>query len=414
MNRRVYKRLMRRPKFLSMPNEVLSKMGDTQVTPLMRLLKTNSDNPVLFATAYKIFTDGKSKLGSLFEDIRRAKHHIHIQYYIIEGDEYGEKLSDLLIQKASEGVRVRLIYDHVGCWGTKNSFWKRLRAGGVEVYPFMPVVFPLFTSRVNYRNHRKLVVIDGKVGYFGGMNIAKRYIDGNRLGLWRDTHIRIEGTAVASLQSSFLIDWYVVSRRVINIDVCYHLPSSPIPSATDVPMQIVPGGPIGQWRSLEQAISFLISRAMKYIYITTPYFLPTETLNNAIIAAALAGINVHLLIPKKSDTKIAQIASLSYLEDLLEAGVKVSFYTGGFLHAKMVVVDDKVASVGSTNMDFRSLEHNFELNAMIYSQPMVEELRDCVNNLFETSERVALERWKKRSKLQKFVESCIRLFAPLL
>lgn len=414
MNRRVYKRLMRRPKFLSIPNEVLSKMSDSQITPLMRLLKRNSDNPVLFATQSQIFTDGKSKISSLLEDIKMARNHIHIQYYIIENDEYGNELADQLIEKAKQGVRVRLIYDHVGCWNTKRSFWEKLRKGGVEVYPFMPVVFPLFTSRVNYRNHRKLVIIDGKIGYFGGMNIAKRYIDGNKLGLWHDTHIRIEGSAVASLQTSFLIDWYVVSRRVINIEGCFHGPDTPTPKETDIPMQIIPGGPIGEWRSLEQAITFLMSRATKYVYITTPYFLPTETLSNAITTAALAGIEVRLLIPKKSDTKFAQVASLSYIQDMLSAGVKVFFYTGGFLHAKMVVVDDKVASVGSTNMDFRSLEHNFELNAMIYKPEMVIALKNCIIDLLNDSEKIEIERWQQRSRFQKFMESCIRLFAPLL
>ncbi|MDY6121916.1 MAG: cardiolipin synthase [Porphyromonas sp.] len=414
MSRRVYRRIMRSPKYLSIPEEILRETQDEQLSPMMRLLLNNSDSPVLSAQNIQVYTDGRSKLAQLYKDLEAATKHIHIQYYIIADDEYGLQLQQLLIRKAREGVRVRVIYDHVGCWKTSNRYWCQLRENGVEVYPFMRVILPFLSSRANYRNHRKLVVIDGTIGYVGGMNIAKRYVVGNHLGQWRDTHIRLDGSAVANLQSSFLIDWYVVSRKVINIEGCYPIPSEQERERVGIRMQFAPSGPVGQWRIIEQAITYMISRAAKYIYIETPYLLPTDTIGDVLAIAALSGIDVRVIIPKKSDTMLAQLASFSYIKELTQAGVKVYFYTGGFLHSKLIIVDGRVASIGSTNLDFRSLEHNFELNAMIYDPPTVEQLAQVFENDLEKSETVDPDRWARRGRVERFSESFVRLFSPLL
>ncbi|KGN95004.1 cardiolipin synthase [Porphyromonas crevioricanis] len=414
MSRRVYRRIMRRPQYLSMPEALLSSLQDEQLSPVMRLLVNNSDNPLLAAEHLDIYTEGGTKLEALYQDLETAHDHIHLQYYIISDDEYGIRLQQLLMRKAAEGVRVRVIYDHVGCWATSSKYWKTLREAGVEVYPFMRVAFPIFTGRVNYRNHRKIVVIDGTIGYVGGMNIAKRYVVGNELGMWRDTHIRMEGTAVASLQSSFLIDWYVVSRKVISIEGCYHIPPAPNMLADGIRMQVVAGGPIGRWRTIEQAISYTIARATKYVYIQTPYFLPTDTLNNIVLMAALSGIEVRLMLPKRSDAVLAQYATRSYLSQLMQAGVRVFLYSKGFLHSKLLLVDGRVASVGSANMDFRSLEHNFELNVMIYDETTVERLRKTFEADMESCELLDRQQWAARGRFERFSESFVRLFSPLL
>ncbi|WP_373763748.1 cardiolipin synthase [Porphyromonas loveana] len=413
VSRRIYKRIMHKPHYLSIPEVQLEAMSNIQLNPIMKLINNNADSPVMLSDRPDIFTTGQEMFDRFFRDIEEARHHIHIQFYVIADDRLGNQMADLLIRKAAEGVKVRLIYDHVGSWTTGRQYWRRLRDGGVEVYSFMPVFFPFLSGRVNYRNHRKVAVIDGRIGYLGGMNAADRYYYGNKLGMWRDSHFRMTGSVVAGLQSSFLLDWYVVSRRVINLSGYY--PDQPLPySDESMKIQLVRSGPVGQWRTIEQATIYCIERACEHIYIETPYFLPTEGLNNALITAALAGIEVHLIVPRRSDARLPQIAALSYVEDLLEAGVHIYLYKEGFLHSKMMMIDGQVASIGSTNMDFRSLENNFEFNGIIYDEPTVQRLEAIFFEDLLQSEPLDLKRWRKRSRIKKFSESFIRLFAPLL
>ena len=229
-----------------------------------------------------------------------------------------------------------------------------MKEAGIEVYAFLRVAFPVFTSKVNYRNHRKIIVIDGKVGFMGGMNIADRYDKGTSWGTWRDTHFKFVGKGVHGLQSVFLIDWYVVSKKLLNDRIYY--PAAQIYS--DNIMQIATSGPVGQWRTLLQATIFMIANAKKYIFIQTPYFLPTESLVKALQTAALAKVDVRLMIPERSDSTVLRFASFSYIAEMLRAGVKVYFYQPGILHSKTIIIDDELCSVGSTNFDFRSFEHN--------------------------------------------------------
>lgn len=413
INRRFYRRLMRKPKLLSLPkNLLLKRQSNEEHLRLIELLTRNSDTPPLQLRSVDIYTRGAEMYESLFADLAKAEEYIHLQAYIFENDSVFDRLSDILMRKASEGVSVRLIYDHLGSYRVPERRWRELRKAGVQVYAFMRVVFPLLSTTVNYRNHRKIAVIDGSVGYVGGMNFADRYLSGNELGQWRDTHFRVTGVAVAGLQSSFLVDWYAVSRRVVNMDRYFE---PPLPANAYAPtVQFVQGGPGSQWRTLEQAIIYMIARAERSICIQTPYFLPTENLNNALITAALAGVQVELMLPLKTDSRMTSYAADSYLEQLLESGVRVFRYSQGFLHAKLLLIDDRLSSIGSANMDFRSLEHNFEISGIIYDAGISQRLRSIFEHDKQACRELLLSEWRSRGRRVRLAESFMRLFSPML
>ncbi|MDO5571028.1 MAG: cardiolipin synthase [Bacteroidales bacterium] len=358
----------------------------------------------------EIFTIGKDFFDSLINHIEKARHFIHIEFYIFQDDSLGNLFKNILIQKAKEGVEVRVIYDDVGCWSVKKKFFNEMIENGISVKPFLEVKLPALANKINYRNHRKIVVIDGKTGYIGGMNIADRYLDGLKWGKWRDTQIMIEGAAVQSLQKTFSVDWYFTARELLwdkkYFQSCKH--------EGNIDIQISTSGPIGEWQEIMLAIFKAVTNAKKYVYIQTPYFLPTEGLTLALQAAALANVDVRLMIPAHSDSKIVQVGSFSYIRSMLKAGVKVYFYKPGFLHAKMVAVDDELCTVGSANMDFRSFEHNFEANAFIYNKDIAIQLKNIFLKDQQECDRITLRYWKTRPIRQKAWESVIRLFSPLL
>ncbi len=408
ISRHTYKRIMQGPQESKWPQDACTIPDPYK--PLSTLLTNSNQASLIYGTKITIYTNGADKFNDLIKEIKNATHHIHIQYYIFCDDHIGKQIQQLLIQKAKEGIKVRVLYDDVGCWNVKDRFFKEMKAGGVEVYPFLQVVFPIFTSKVNYRNHRKIIVIDGKVGFMGGMNIADRYINGTSWGSWRDTHFKFTGKGVQGLQSAFLLDWYVVSKKLLNDKIYY--PITPIYS--DNIMQIVMSGPVGQWRTLLQAFIFMIANAKKYIFIQTPYFLPTEGLNQALQTAALGGIDVRLMLPKRSDTHSVNMATHSFIDEMVKAGVKVYLYTPGFLHAKLMVSDDAIASIGSANMDFRSFEHNFEINAFVYQKEFALQMKRIFIHDMHNCERLIPSRWLKRPLKQRLAESFMRLFSPLL
>lgn len=408
ISRRTYKRIMKRPQHGKIPQDACDVPEEYK--PLSILLSNTGHSSLLYGTNITIYTTGSDKFNDLLEDIRQAKDHIHIEYYIFCDDEIGRKFQRVLIDKAKEGVKIRLLYDDVGCWNVKESFFREMKDAGIEVYAFLRVAFPAFSSKVNYRNHRKIVVIDGKIGYMGGMNIADRYDKGTEWGTWRDTHFKFKGKGVHGLQSAFLIDWYVVSKKLLNDKVYY-------PKAErfgENIMQIATSGPVGQWRTLLQATIFIISNAKRYVYIQTPYFLPTEGLNQALQTAALGGVDIRLMLPKRSDTKSANMASHSFIDDMVKAGAKIYFYEPGFLHSKLVVSDDMVTSIGSANMDFRSFEHNFEINAYIYDKSFALQMKRIFLHDMRQCEHLIPSRWLKRPIKQRIAESFMRLFSPLL
>lgn len=282
---------------------------------------------------------------------------------------------------------------------------------GVQVQSFLKVAFPILTSRVNYRNHRKVVIIDGTVGFMGGMNVADRYIEGINGGIWRDSHFKLQGYAIQGLHTSFATDWYATCSEFLSSEK--YLPHSH-QSEGDNLMQIVTSGPMGEFKEIHQGIFQAILNAKKYVYIQSPYFIPTDTLLLAIQTAAQSGVDVRIMIPKKSDTTFVQIATLSYIKNLLDAKVKVYFFTNGFIHSKLLVVDDKLTITGSANMDVRSFEHNFEIEAFIYNTKTSMEAKNIFMKDLADSEPVIAEMWNKRSRYIKFSESVLRLFTPLL
>lgn len=364
------------------------------------------DNEVEF------YTDGYQFFPALLQAISRARHHIHLDVYIFADDPLGRLVSDALIQKAREGVEVRVIYDDVGCWRVPHRFFERMRSAGVDVCVFMPVKFPAFTSKVNYRNHRKICIFDGTTGFIGGMNIAMRYVYGRNSQAWRDTHLRIRGNAVYGLQWAFLVDWYFLSREQITDRKYYPKQQT---KHNGCLMQIVLGGPMTEWPVLEQGYVRILLEAKQYVYIETPYFLPTEPVLFAMRTAAQADIDVRLMMPKKGDAIFVEWASRTYLRDVAEAGVRVYLYEAGFNHSKLLVCDDSLASCGSANVDFRSFENNFEANAFIYDKPLAMRLKKVFMDDLKQStlldEDTEIHRQPFVSRLW---ESLVRLLSPLL
>lgn len=360
--------------------------------------------------------DGYEFFPSLLRDIAAARHHIHLDIYIFEDDPLGNLIADALIAKAREGVEVRIIYDDVGCWSVKNRFFQRMIDAGVMVEPFLQVRFPRLTSKANYRNHRKLFIIDGHIGYVGGMNIALRYVKGGRTASWRDTMTRIEGLGVISLQRIFLIDWYFTNRTLLNDRTYYRFGGdSSDKHYGDILLQGVACGPTSPVPEIMQGFVRIIMNAKRYVYIETPYFLPTGVIRFALISAALAGVDVRLLVPRHGDTWLIGWASRSYLREMVEAGVNVMLYDKGFLHSKIMVSDDIVCTCGSTNMDFRSFEDNFESNVFFYGEEVSERLRDIY--LDDEKNAIPLSYIPERMNPTLGVrlwESLTRLLSPLL
>lgn len=360
----------------------------------------------------EIYTSGYDFFPSLLMEIGKAEHHIHIDTFIISDDPLGRLIADALIDKARQGIEVRLIYDDVGSWRTPNSFFTRMRNEGIEVYAFMPVRFPAFTSRVNYRNHRKICVIDGEVGFIGGMNIARRYVQGTPKQSWRDTHVKLTGAAVYGLQRAFLVDWYFVSKVLITERSYY--PEIIIGQNNSL-VQVVTSSPTSLWPEIEQGYVRILTNAKHYVYMETPYFLPTDPILFAMRVAALSGVDVRLMIPYETDTKVVEWASRSYVIEASRAGVKILLYRKGFNHSKLLVSDDAMATIGSTNVDFRSFENDFEANAFFYDKKIALQVKEVF--LADQKDSIDLDdvrRFIKKPFLQRLWESFVRLLSPLL
>ena len=357
----------------------------------------------------EVCMNGTEFFPSLLRDIAQAKNHIHIDMYIIADDALGLLVADALIDKAREGVEVRLIYDDVGCWNVKHRFFERMREEGIEAVPFMPVHFPQFTSKVNYRNHRKIIVIDGLVGYIGGMNIALRYARES----WRDTMLRVTGGGVYALQRAFLVDWYFVDRSLLS-DRKYYPSIADATLSNDTISQVVTSGPVTPYPEIMQGYVRIIMGARRYLYIETPYFLPNESVLFALKTAALGGVDVKVLCPMHSDARFVEWASRSYLREVVEAGVQVSLYKEGFLHSKLLVCDDAIATCGSTNLDFRSFENNFEANIFYYGEDVALKLKEVFLKDMEQSVLLtSVPSRVSRKIVVRLWESLTRMLSPL-
>jgi len=396
--------------FVEQRNLVLPDEDQT----LIRLFTNQSMSLPFRDNDVDIYTEGYSYFLALLKEIGQARHHIHIDVYIIDDDPLGRLVSDALIDKAKEGVEIRLIYDDVGCWRVSNTFFERMREAGIDVHAFMPVKFPAFTSKVNYRNHRKLCVIDGLTAFIGGMNIARRYVQGTGAGKqWRDTHLRVRGGAVYAVQCAFLVDWYFVDRTLIS-NRKYYPPTGSIRGGGCL-AQVVTGSPVAQWPDIMQGYVRILLSAKRYVYMETPYFLPTEPVIVAMRNAAVAGVDVRLIVPRHSDSRIVEWACSSYILDVVRAGVKVFFYEPGFIHSKLMVCDDRIATCGSTNIDFRSFENNFEANIFLYGEEVACRMRRIF--IDDQSECVAFDDVYSaagHSFLRRLRDSLLRLLSPLL
>ena len=360
------------------------------------------------------YTDGYQFFPALLAAIHEAKNHIHIDMYIFAEDALGCLVADALIAKAQEGVEVKLIYDDVGCWNVSHRFFERMREEGIEVVSFLPVRFPSFTSKVNYRNHRKIIVIDGTVGFIGGMNIALRYVKGTGTMPWRDTMLKVTGGAVYALQRAFLVDWYFVDRTLLSDRKYYPPMTGSHQTVNNCLAQVVTSGPVTPYPEIMQGFVRVILGARRYLYLETPYFMPNDSILFALKTAALAGVDVRVLCPMYSDARFVEWASRSYLREVVEAGVQVSLYKAGFLHSKLMVCDDSITTCGSTNLDFRSFENNFEANIFFYDEGIALRMKKVFMKDLEQS--VSLTEIPSRmhgSFLMRLWESVTRMLSPL-
>jgi len=377
---------------------------------IIRLLLNNSSGLLTTGNKLKLLKNGEQTYEAIFNAIEKARHHIHLEFYIVEDDNIGKKLIALLKEKAAHGVEVRIIVDDVGSWDLSSKFFDQLRKAGIEIYSFMEVRFPRLTSKVNYRNHRKIVVVDGKTGFIGGLNIADKYLEGlPKIGPWHDTHLQIKGDAATSLQIIFSVDWYFITHQ--NLYGLRYFP--PFSNADGIPVQISASGPDYDWATIFQAYFAAITSARKKVYLTTPYLMPPSSMLTALKTAALSQVDVRIIIPEKSDSSFSTWCSFSFVEELLEAGVKIYLFENGFIHSKYMLVDDNFATIGTSNFDYRSFETNFEANAFIYQKEFSVELEEHFNNDLIHCREINLKEWQKRSFFNKVREALAHIISPM-
>ncbi len=384
---------------------------------IVRMLSTGNISPPFSTTNLELLLNGEEKFPKVLEALDAAKEHIHIEYFIYNDDEIGNLLKDKMIRKAKEGVAVRFIFDDYGSRVVRKRMLKELRESGVETYPFYKIRFLALANGMNFRNHRKIIVIDGKVGFIGGINVDDRYINSGKNKLfWRDTHLKIEGNAVAGLQRLFLSDWNSCKKRDKKTDIQPDLRYFPISDTEkfENPVQIVGSGPDSSNADIMLSILGIIAGSRKRLFITTPYFIPNETIVDALKFSALSGVDVRLLVPGISDSTFVNAASCSYYEELLSSGVRIYRYQKGFVHAKTIVSDDTLSVIGTANMDIRSFDIMFEVNALIYSKSLNEELGNAFFHDIENSSEINGYAWSQRNRMKKFGEKCARLLSPLL
>lgn len=369
---------------------------------------------VLENTEVKLLQNGEQLFPVLIEEMRKARSHIHIQFYIYANDEIGNVLKEVMIEKAREGVEVRFIYDDFGSASIRRSLVRALRANGVKSFPFNKIRLIRLANRLNYRNHRKIVVIDGNVSFVGGINVSDKYINNGKNKLyWRDTHLMIRGYSTLSLQQIFMADWNFCSGEKLSLGWEY-FPSEASDTTDPKLVQVASSGPDSDLPNILFSVIQAVAKAEREILITTPYYIPDSSLQEALIIAALSGVEVKLLVPSRGDSVFVSMASQSYFEELVRAGVGIYQYQRGFIHAKTFVVDRKIASVGTANMDSRSFDLNFEVSAIVYNREVANQLAADFFNDLESSSLIDLEEWLSRPKWRFFAERVMRLFSPFM
>ena len=389
----------------------IASVTSVQYEKLACMLRNMNQAYPLEGNNVEIMTDFRTMSDRLVADIESARHHINMLFFKFEDDAAGRRIADALIRKAEEGVQVRLIYDEAGNLMVPRRFYKRLRKNGIQVRGFIRIFLPILSRDYNSRNHRKVVVIDGKTGYMGGMNIAQRYAEGLNWGIWRDTHMRITGPAVTELQTSFLTDWQFTKGDEPDLDSMY--PYNP-PCGNTL-MQIVTGGSMDKWNVMMQAYMTAIASAKNHAYLQSPYFIPPEPIMKALQNAALGGVDVRVMIPYRGDKGILPPwASRSYIKEALNAGIKIYLYRKGYMHSKTMTIDDCFVTIGSTNIDFRGFEQDFEINAFMYDEDLARKQREIFLEDQKDAELIDPMEWDKRPLIDKAKESVARIFSQVL
>lgn len=399
----------------SYSNNVLNKL-ETKLGNYFSLAKLFVDKSLISDNnEVELLINGEEKFPEVLKSLQEAKNHIHIEYYIYENDEIGNQIATILIEKAKQGVKIRFIYDDFGSKSIRKGLVKKLQDAGIETYPFYKINIVQFANRINYRNHRKIIVIDGVVGFIGGINVSDKYINPNTKKLfWRDTHLKITGTSVVNLQYIFLTDWNFCSDQNIGFSNPLFPQIEDYKTFGNKAVQIVSSGPDSDYQSTLYSLMQIIMLAKECLHITTPYFIPDKSFLDAIKIAALSGVKVKLLVPGISDTVIVNMTSQSHYRELLEAGIEVYRYNKGFVHAKTLVCDNKIATIGTVNLDNRSFDLNFEVNAVVFDEEIAKKLAQQFETDIIDSERLNLKEWKKRPPYIKMIEKILKLFSPLM
>ncbi|MDD3397821.1 MAG: cardiolipin synthase [Clostridia bacterium] len=388
-----------------------------KISNLIRFNILNAKSVPTFGNKIEIFNDGKDKIDSLITDIKDAKHSINLEYYIFDDDFVGKEIMNLLCEKAKSGIKVKLIYDSVGCLGAPRRFFNKLKKAGGEVREFFPPLFNIrmINLKMNYRDHRKIAVIDGKIGYVGGINIRKDHLGySKKLSPWRDTHLKIKGQAVYALQNTFFNFWQFCAKQDRETKEYVKEGYFPkIKSQGNVISQIVTSGPDDSKNNIKEAMIKMINSAHNSIFLQTPYFVPDEIFMNSIKQAIKSGVKVTLMLPKIPDKKFVYMASLSFAKEIIETGGQVFFYKG-FLHSKVLIIDETAMCIGTCNADYRSFSLNFEITAILYQKDLIKKHIADIEKDLQGSMSVDLEYYKKRPLFSKFGQVIFRLFAPLL
>ncbi|MEW6621702.1 MAG: cardiolipin synthase [Bacillota bacterium] len=378
---------------------------------LVNLLLNNSQTPFTWNNKTEILTNGDQTFAAKKKAMEEAKNHIHLEYFIVKDDKLGNEIKDILIRKSKEGVKVRFIYDGFGGWGLGEKYFQDLRNAGVDIRPFLPIKIPFLNSEFNHRNHRKILIVDGKIGFLGGLNIGDEYVNKNpNYPFWRDTHIKIEGEAVYVLQNIFLKSWRFMTEEILQ-EKDYFPKQGRVGQEL---IQVVPSGPDFDWETIQQAYFTIITNAKENIFVTTPYLIPDESILMALKTAALSGIDVKIIVPGVPDKRFIYYATCSFFEELIQAGVKIYKYNKGFIHAKLLTVDSTVASIGTANFDSRSFLYNFEVNAFCFDEKTIKRLEEDFRNDLMDCEEVILSVLKKRPARARILEASARLISPLL
>ncbi|WP_432222795.1 cardiolipin synthase [Flavobacterium sp. TMP13] len=404
---------------MNMQAEAISNSGlvPEKHQTLAEFIRRAGSSPLTANNKVKLLINGEEKFVELLTALEKAKSHIHLEYYIYENDQTGNEIAEILIKKAKEGLEVRFMYDDFGSHGLGKLFVEKLQKAGVQTAPFYKIKWYALANRINYRNHRKIVIIDGTIGFVGGINMSDKYrndLNAKNHLYWRDTHLMIQGQAASYLQYLFVCDWNFCSSTLLAYNKNYFPDVLHADTIEKEVVQIAASGPDSSQPLIFYSLLEAISSAKKSIYITSPYFIPGESLMDALIIAIQSGLDVKVLIPGISDSKMVNAAASAYYTELLEYGAKIYQYNKGFVHAKTMVIDDDLAIIGSANMDYRSFDLNFEVNAMVYSKNIASQLTAAFEDDLKYTIQIDKESWLNRPKHIHLWEKVVRLLSPFL